>query len=173
MTDADMAGNLRDRAASAEQSVERLRSIGEGEMADEVLSGASLLRLAATRIECGPLERPEPGGLVTMTEERIWGIAFAAAGAASTPFMRDHPQYVMPSEEIGEQVTRVLAEMGFTDPPLGYRVAAKLDESRELGERMDEAGDRVARGLREAARDQTDEAIAARERTRRRMEGGD
>lgn len=44
--------------------------------------------------------------------EEVAEIAHVAAGAASTPFMRDHPTYVMPSEEIVELVGAVLAERG-------------------------------------------------------------
>jgi hypothetical protein len=144
MKDAELASELRDYSAAAEQSVERLRSIGENELADNVERGAGILARAAARIECGPLDRPEPGEIITMTEERVWGLAFQAAGAASVPFMRDHPQYVMPDGDITEGVTNVLADFGFTAPPVGYKAAVP---------------------------DQTDAAIAARERTRRRMEG--
>lgn len=44
--------------------------------------------------------------------EEVAEIAMTAAGAASTPFMRDHPDYVMPDVEIVTLVNAVLAEHG-------------------------------------------------------------
>lgn len=153
MKDAELASELRLRASAAESMVEKMRSWGDvdEEMIAGIEEGVELVRRAATRIECGPLDRPDPGVIITMTEERIWGIAFAAAGTASTPFMRDHPHYVMPSDEIKEGVTTVLAEMGFTDPPVGYGPPPPPHLA--------------------PVPDQTDAAIEAREHTRRRMEG--
>lgn len=47
-----------------------------------------------------------------LSYEEVCGLAFSAAGAASVPFMRDHPHYVMPTEEISEGVAKVLADRG-------------------------------------------------------------
>lgn len=49
---------------------------------------------------------------VTLTFEEVCGLVFEAAGATSVPFMRDHPQYVMPTEEITEGIRPILAERG-------------------------------------------------------------
>lgn len=47
---------------------------------------------------------------ITMTQEELLGLVFEAAGAATGPLMRDHPDYVFPSEEVAEAVTRVIEE---------------------------------------------------------------
>jgi hypothetical protein len=51
-------------------------------------------------------------------DDKIREIAFMAAGAATVPFMEDHPHDVMPSQRVSEGVDRVLAEFGIApDPP--------------------------------------------------------
>jgi len=73
---------------------------------------------------------------VGLTAEDLWGLVYECAGAASAPFMRDHP-HVMPSEEIIEGVNRVMAEHGFADPPRGYRQPPHEEELiRELSHVM-------------------------------------
>jgi hypothetical protein len=57
---------------------------------------------------------------VDLDVEGLWGLTFEAAGAATAPLMRDHPDYVFPSEEVSEGVRNVLHRHGFTDPPEGY-----------------------------------------------------
>lgn len=49
---------------------------------------------------------------ITMTYKELCGFAFEVAGAASVPFMQDHPHYVMPTERISEGVVPLLAERG-------------------------------------------------------------
>jgi hypothetical protein len=50
------------------------------------------------------------------TDAFIRRIAYEAAGAASVPFMQDHPDYVMPSERIEDGVRAVLASYGIHEP---------------------------------------------------------
>lgn len=85
---------------------------------------ADLMRLASQRIENGPTA--VDGESVTLTVPRLYALAYALAGATSTPFMRDHPDYVMPTEEIGTLVQGILTEYGFPDPPPGYTVADSI-----------------------------------------------
>lgn len=47
---------------------------------------------------------------VQMTEAELLGLVFEAAGAATGPLLRDHPDYTFPSEEVAEAVTRVIEE---------------------------------------------------------------
>lgn len=53
---------------------------------------------------------PEP--TITLTHAEAAGLAFESAGAASVPFMQDHPDYVMPTERISVGVAEVLLERG-------------------------------------------------------------
>lgn len=47
---------------------------------------------------------------ITMTREELLGLVYEAAGAATGPLMRDHPDYVFPAEEVSEAVARVIEE---------------------------------------------------------------
>jgi hypothetical protein len=47
---------------------------------------------------------------ITMQQEELVGLVFEAAGAATGPLMRDHPDYVFPSEEVAGAVARVIEE---------------------------------------------------------------
>jgi hypothetical protein len=47
---------------------------------------------------------------ITMTHQELLGLVFEAAGAATGPLMRDHPDYVFPSEEVAGAVARVIEE---------------------------------------------------------------
>lgn len=47
---------------------------------------------------------------ITMTHEELLGLVYEAAGAATGPLMRDHPDYTFPSEEVATAVTRVIEE---------------------------------------------------------------
>jgi hypothetical protein len=55
---------------------------------------------------------PDNDKPITLTHEQVCALAFQAAGAASVPFMRDHPETVMPTQEISELVGGVLSEHG-------------------------------------------------------------
>jgi hypothetical protein len=44
--------------------------------------------------------------------ERLHEVIYQAAGAATSPFMEDHPDYVFPSERVIEGIERVLKEFG-------------------------------------------------------------
>jgi hypothetical protein len=44
--------------------------------------------------------------------DKLRELAFQSAGAASVPFMMDHPDYVMPTEQITEGVNKVLEDFG-------------------------------------------------------------
>lgn len=48
---------------------------------------------------------------LTLTVEEVREIAYQAAGAATAPFMRDHPHYVMPVEQVREAVEAVLHDL--------------------------------------------------------------
>jgi hypothetical protein len=47
---------------------------------------------------------------ITMTHQELLGLVFEAAGAATGPLLRDHPDYVFPSEEVAEAVAQVIEE---------------------------------------------------------------
>lgn len=61
--------------------------------------------------------RPDHGDkTVTLTFREVCELAFTAAGSASVPFMRDHPSYVMPSEEIRDSVNQVIRDLVGIEP---------------------------------------------------------
>lgn len=51
-----------------------------------------------------------------MTDTDVRAIAFQCAGAAAAVFMERHPDDVMPTEEITENVEAILAEHGIAKP---------------------------------------------------------
>lgn len=57
---------------------------------------------------------------ITLTKKQLCGIVYECAGAATGPLMRDHPDYVFPSERVAEAVGDTL-----------------LDRTRELGAPVD------------------------------------
>lgn len=95
---------------------------------------AHLLRDMAKRVELElavPVDREQlldaqydNAKIMTFTVEQICALVYSACGAATVPFMRDHPDYVMPSEEIRELVEPILVEAGI-DPT---RVRGYLSE---------------------------------------------
>lgn len=66
------------------------------------------------------------GKTKTMTYEQIAALCFAVAGVTSVPFMRDHPKYVMPTEEISNSIAVILHEHGINLSKIhGYGQAVK------------------------------------------------
>lgn len=66
-----------------------------------------------------------------LTNKQVAQIAFEAAGAASAPFMQDHPHYVFPSERVSAGVDQVLLEHGIDVALLeGYGSVIKARERR-------------------------------------------
>lgn len=61
----------------------------------------------------------DPQREVTMSVERLHNLVYGAVGAASVPFMRDNPSYVMPSEELGESTAAIMREFG-VEPIEGF-----------------------------------------------------
>lgn len=51
-------------------------------------------------------------GKESFRAEEVAKIAHVAAGAATAPLMRDHPDYVFPSQDVAAGVAAVLAEFG-------------------------------------------------------------
>lgn len=100
-------GSFVEKPAAERSALHRI----ETDLCTETVSGAELRG------------RAEGGNPSRLDTEEVVGLAFEAAGAASAPFMRDHPRYVMPTEEIGDGVRRVLADHGITELPEGYRDA--------------------------------------------------
>lgn len=47
--------------------------------------------------------------------EKLHEVIYQAAGAATAPFMEDHPKYIFPAERVVEGIERVLKEFGI--PP--------------------------------------------------------
>jgi hypothetical protein len=77
----------------------------------------------ANAIEAGRSEAEFDNTPVAMSRRDVASIVSQAAGAASAPFMRDHPQYVMPSDEIGQGIREVVQDsLGFDMAQVrGYR----------------------------------------------------
>ena len=48
--------------------------------------------------------------MLYLSEDQVRSVATTAAGAASMPFMEDHPRYVMPAERVIEGVEAVVDE---------------------------------------------------------------
>lgn len=69
-----------------------------------------------------------------LTDQELADLAFSVAGAASAPFMRDNPGYVMPADEIGALVRELLQErFGFDAAELaGYRGLGDYDDVYRL-----------------------------------------
>lgn len=57
-------------------------------------------------------ERENPN-LHKLTTDELHELCFLVAGAASSPFMKAHPDFVMPTEELTAEVNRTLADKGF------------------------------------------------------------
>jgi hypothetical protein len=62
------------------------------------------------------------------TIERLWGMMFEGAGAATAGMWRRSGE-VFPSEEVSAAVATVLHDHGFKDPPLGYQGAVDAMET--------------------------------------------
>lgn len=124
MKDDQLASELRLHATYVEDRGGGPEDAGHQMRANQAAEGARLMRLASERIENGPTR--VDGESVTLTVPRLYSLAYALAGATSTPFMRDHPGYVMPTEEIGTLVQGILTDYGFPDPPPGYTVADSI-----------------------------------------------
>lgn len=62
----------------------------------------------------GMVERVMETWICTASDVRA--IAFQVAGAAAAVFMERHPQDVMPTDEITENVEAILAEHGVAKP---------------------------------------------------------
>ena len=94
------------------EQFEQVRAEVEAEVAAKPHIG---LQEAAGLAEATQTQAEDPGAIThVLTRSEIAGLVCSAAGAASAPFMRDHPDYVMPSEEIGAGVRAVVQEqLGF------------------------------------------------------------
>jgi hypothetical protein len=49
--------------------------------------------------------------------EKLHELLFQVAGAATTPLLQDHPDYVFPSERVLERVNEVLDDFGIPRSP--------------------------------------------------------
>jgi len=62
-------------------------------------------------------ERVDTGDqTITLTYRDLLDLVSLVAGSASTPFMRDHPTYVFPSDEIKEAIFEVVREHTGIEP---------------------------------------------------------
>lgn len=67
-------------------------------------------------------------------KRELAGLAFQCAGAATAPLMRDHPDYIFPSERVAAKVADVLRRHGIevNDLP-GYGPISESDPEDSLG----------------------------------------
>lgn len=74
--------------------------------------------------------------IVMFTVEQLCALVYTACGAASVPFMRDNPGYIMPSEEIQMAVDPILRESGIdTSRVHGYSTEASASIRLPLEDR--------------------------------------
>jgi hypothetical protein len=76
-------------------------------------------------------DRPD-GPVVFGTLERLHALVFQAAGAATRPFMEDHPDYVFPSERVSAGVGAVLTDFGIPEIAAYPRDASPVDVASGL-----------------------------------------